>query len=471
VCLALLFVTGVASRGGAQSTLVLSASNTVSDTTIRGGSYASLNYSGGVLVTKQSGDFNYVRRALLNFDTESTVPQRSIIQSARLALTVRSGGASASRAIAIYPVTRSFTASQATWEMATSSTPWSKPGGDYGSRVTTSNVTNVAGGKATFDVTPLVQAAVNSSSSRRTRLALLDAGPLDSAQGGYREYYSIEASDPAVRPTLTIVFGASTTTLPVFSHVVTIIFENHEYGSIIGNPSAPYFNSLARAYGLGTAYDGIMHPSLPNYMALTGGRTVFTTDCYGCTTSAPSIVDQVENSGRTWRAYMESMTSPCLTTDSGLYAQKHDPFVHYSALVNNRTRCEAHVIPRASLVTHLQNGNLADYTWITPNMCNDMHDCSVATGDKWLSTYVPSILASPAWDRNSVLFIVFDEGTTATGGGGRIPFIVVSGRTPAGTVVSTPYNHYNLLATIEQSWGLPRLGNASGAAVMTSFFK
>jgi len=471
VCLAWLFVIGVASRAGAQSTLVLSTSNIVSDTTIRGGSYASLNDSGGVLVTKQSGDPSYVRRALLSFDTESTLPPRAIIQSARLTMTVRSGGAGTSRAIGIFPVTRSFTSTEATWDMATRSTPWSKPGGDYGPRVTVSNVTNVAGGKATFDVTALVQAAVNSSSSRQTRLALRDAGPLETAKGGYREYYSMEASDPAVRPKLTIVYGAATTVLPVFSHVVTIIFENHEYGSIIGNSSAPYFNSLARSYGLGTAYDGIMHPSLPNYMALTGGRTAFTTDCYGCTTSAPSIVDQVESSGRTWRAYMESMTSPCLATDSGLYAQKHNPFVHYSVLLNNRPRCEAHVIPRASLVTHLQSGNLADYTWITPNMCNDMHDCSVATGDKWLSTYVPAILASPAWDGNSVLFIVFDEGTTATGGGGRIPFIVVSGRTPAGTVVSTPYNHYNLLATIEQSWGLPRLGNSSGAAVMTDFFK
>jgi acid phosphatase len=332
-------------------------------------------------------------------------------------------------------------------------------------------VTNAAGGKATFDLTALVQNAVNSTGSRRTRIGLLDAGDVETAQGGYREFYSMEAADASVRPKLTIVSGGPTPTLPVFSHVVTIIFENHEYNSIIGSPSAPYFNSLARAHGLGTAYDGIMHPSLPNYMALTGGNTVFTTDCAGCTTSAPSIVDQVEQSGRTWRAYLESMASPCLAADSGLYAQKHNPFVHYSGLLHNRSRCESHVVPRTPLLTDLQNGDLAHYTWITPNMCNDMHDCSIATGDAWLAKYVPAILASPAWDKNSVLFIVFDEGTSATGGGGRIPFIVVSGRTPAGTTVSAPYNHYNLLATIEQSWGLPRLGRAAGAAVMKEFFR
>jgi hypothetical protein len=100
-----------------------------------------------------------------------------------------------------------------------------------------------------------------------------------------------------------------------------------------------------------------------------------------------------------------------------------------------------------------------------------MHDCSVATGDAWLAKYVPRILASPAWDANSVLFIVFDEGTSSTGGGGRIPFIVVSKRTPRGTKVDRTYTHYNLLATIEQSWGLPGLGKAAGAAVMKEFFK
>jgi len=206
-------------------------------------------------------------------------------------------------------------------------------------------------------------------------------------------------------------------------------------------------------------------------MALTGGRTVFTTDCVGCTTSAASIVDQVEQWGRTWRGYMESMASPCLATDSGLYAQNHDPFVHYAGLLNNRSRCESHVVPATNLATDLRNGDLAHYTWITPNMCNDLHDCSIATGDAWLSKLVPKILTSPAWDRNSVLFIVFDEGTTASGGGGRIPLIVVSGRTAAGLKVATPYNHYNLLATIEQSWGLPRLGQASGAAIMSEFFR
>jgi len=123
------------------------------------------------------------------------------------------------------------------------------------------------------------------------------------------------------------------------------------------------------------------------------------------------------------------------------------------------------------LLTDLSAGTVANYTWITPNLCNDMHDCSVGTGDAWLAKYVPAILGSPAWDANSVIFIVVDEGSTSVGGGGHVPLIVVSPRTPPKTHVATGYNHYDLLATIEAAWGLPALGHAAGAATMTEFFR
>ncbi|MGH9423628.1 MAG: hypothetical protein ACRD3J_26880, partial [Thermoanaerobaculia bacterium] len=97
-------------------------------------------------------------------------------------------------------------------------------------------------------------------------------------------------------------------------------------------------------------------------MALTGGQTVFTTDCQGCTTAGPSIVDQLEHAGRTWRAYMETMPAPCAVTDAGYYAQKHNPFVHYASLLQDRSRCDVHVIPKTPLLGHLKRGDLADYT-------------------------------------------------------------------------------------------------------------
>jgi acid phosphatase len=449
----------IAAIANAQTTVTVNTAPAAAGITIRGGTYAGVNFNGGLLATKASPDPTYVRHVLLDFDTDTTIPAGTTVESATLTLTVHSGGASASRRVGIYPVTRRFVPGEAT------------PGGDFGPLATTGNVPNTDGAKAAFNVTALVHAAVSSSSSRRTRLAVVDVDSMDTAHGGYRDYYSAAARTASARPVLVVTLRAATrTSLPNFSHVFVILFENHEYTEVIGSAAAPYFNTLARNYGLGTSYDGLIHPSLPNYMALTGGKKVFTTDCAGCTTAAASIADQVEQSGRTWRAYMEKMPAPCTTTDSGTYAQKHNPFVHYSVIVNDAQRCQSHVIPKTPLVTHLSTGDVANYTWITPDLCNDMHDCAVSVGDTWLKKYVTAILASPAWDANSVIFITFDEGTSTTGGGGRIPLIVVSPRTRAGTSVSAPYNHYNLLATIEEAWRLPRLGHAEGAAVMSEFF-
>jgi len=259
-------------------------------------------------------------------------------------------------------------------------------------------------------------------------------------------------------------------TLPKFSHVFVIVFENHEFGQVIGSSSAPYINSLAAKYGLGTAYTGVTHPSLPDYMAMTGGATAFTTDCVGCVVNAPSVADQIERSGRTWKAYMESMPTDCATTDSGRYAAKHNPFVHYTPIVSNLSRCRAHVVPLTDFYTDLSAGTLPNFVWITPNMCSDMHDCSVATGDTWLKNFLPRILQSAAFKR-SVVYVTWDEGTTTSGGGGRVPFLAISPDAAPGLQSPRPANHYNLLRTIEDAWGLPALGKAAGAAPLTQYWK
>ena len=156
--------------------------------------------------------------------------------------------------------------------------------------------------------------------------------------------------------------------------------ENQEYGQIIGNPSAPYVNKLAAQYGLSTNYTAVTHPSLPNYMALTGGDTFFPDDCTTCRTAAVNLPDSIEASGRTWAAYMEDMPGTCGTADSGLYAVKHNPFVHYSDISSNAARCN-HIVPFSNFGSDLAAGRLANYVWITPNLLDDMHDGTVAQGD------------------------------------------------------------------------------------------
>ena len=270
---------------------------------------------------------------------------------------------------------------------------------------------------------------------------------------------------------VTIVLSAwrSEAQVPGFAHVFVIVLENHEAVDIIGNPSAPYLNRLADDYGLAINASGVTHPSLPNYMALTSGDPAFTTDCIGCISPAANIADGIEATGRTWTAYMEDMPTPCLATDSGSYVAKHNPFVHYTDIVSNAARCQAHVVPFSHFSTDLAANTLPNYVWISPNLCNDMHDCSVATGDGWLSTVVPQILQSPAF-ANSVLFITFDEGTTNVNGGGQIPLFVVSGATPRGFRSALPVNHYNVLRTIEDAWGLAPLGQTAAASALVDFF-
>jgi hypothetical protein len=257
--------------------------------------------------------------------------------------------------------------------------------------------------------------------------------------------------------------------VPNFNHVFVIVMENHEYGEIIGSSEAPFINSLAAQNGLATSDYAIGHPSLPNYMALTGGKTVFTDDCATCRVDAVNIADRIEASGRSWTAYMEDMPGPCAVADAYPYVVHHDPFVYYNDISGNATRCGSHVVPFSRFSSDLSSGALSNFVWITPNLCSDMHDCSIGTGDAWLAAIVPQIVQSTAF-ANSVLFVVWDEGSTSLGGGGHIPLITVSPRTPAGTRVTTGSTHYDLLRTIEDAWGLAPLGESANATALTAFF-
>ena len=268
--------------------------------------------------------------------------------------------------------------------------------------------------------------------------------------------------------TIVLIPAAARAQVPSFDHDFVIVMENKEFSDIVGNSEAPYINALAARSGLGTNYTGVTHPSLPNYMALTSGATLFTSDCTTCRSDAPNIVDRIEASGRTWRAYMESMPAgQCGADDAGLYVARHNPFVHYNDIANNAARC-ANVVPFSQFDSDLSANTLPSFSWISPNLCSDMHDCSIATGDDWLSVVVPRILQSPAF-ANSVLFLVWDEGTTAIGGGGRIPMIVNS-RWTSPMQSAANENHYNLLRTVEDSWGLAPLGASAAATPMTEYF-
>jgi hypothetical protein len=248
--------------------------------------------------------------------------------------------------------------------------------------------------------------------------------------------------------------------LPHFSRVVVVVFENREASQIVGNPAAPTFNALARRYARLENYDGVAHPSLPNYLALVSGSTQgITSDCTDCVVRARNLADTLDAAGRTWKTYAEDLPYPGFTgAFAGRYAKKHDPFLYFRDVADSRAR-RNHVVPFTRLRRDLGTGRLPDFSLVIPNLCDDMHDCSIATGDAWLKAHVVPLLHSPAL-RGGVVFVVFDEGTSGTGGGGHVEALALGPTVRPHSVFAKPTNHYGFLRTIEDAWGLPRLGNS-----------
>lgn len=267
--------------------------------------------------------------------------------------------------------------------------------------------------------------------------------------------------------------GSSTTGLPNFSHIMLIVMENKEAGDVIGSAQAPYINRLAGSYGRATSYYAVAHPSLPNYLALLAGGTLgVTSDCANCLQRAPNLADQLDAHGRSWKAYMEDLPRPCfLGVAAGQYARKHNPWLYFTDIRSSAERC-SRVVPLNQLGNDLALGNLPDFAWVTPNLCHDMHDCSVQAGDAWLASFLPALLASPSWQQGGVIFITWDEGSSdagccAAGGGGLVPLLVIAPGMRAGFRVSTPLTHYSLLRTIEDAWSLGELGLAASPQTPT----
>ena len=259
--------------------------------------------------------------------------------------------------------------------------------------------------------------------------------------------------------------------------------ENHSEGQVIGPPgstvakNAPYVNgTLVPGCGLATNYHNVTHPSLPNYLAATSGSTQgLAKDCLPakCSNSSASLFSQLTS----WRGYDESMPGNCSMSNTNLYAPKHNPAAYYKSVA---PACKTNDVPLGTLTSgsfsqDLAKGTLPAFSFVTPDLCNDTHNCSLSTGDAWLSSWVPKITASPAYQSGStVLIITWDEGNRGTAGEScatntadqscHVAAIIVSPYTPAGTASNTLFNHYSLLKTTEQMLGLPLLGHAADPA-------
>lgn len=251
-------------------------------------------------------------------------------------------------------------------------------------------------------------------------------------------------------------------------HVWLIVLENKDYASIIGSPDAPYLSSLAHQYALASNYHGVDHPSQPNYMALFSGSTQGIGDDSVYNVDAPNVADQLEHAGLSWRVYAENMPPGCFVGASakggadgdGTYVRKHNPAISFSSISRDPQRCA-----NITDFSHLDAG-AANFSLIVPNQCHDMHDCAVADGDAWLRSFLPRITESPAYDNGGLVLITFDE-EHGKGEGNQVATIAISPSIHQGTDSSLRYDHYSLLRTVQQLFGLPCLAKSCDATPMT----
>ena len=324
----------------------------------------------------------------------------------------------------------------------------------------------VVGGVVLFSTNILNRAAVNTSATPTDALVTVTAPTNGTAS--------------AALHTPVVVTSKKT--------VFLILMENHNWSDIKNNPSAPYINNTLlpmASYAEQYFNPPGNHPSEPNYLWLEAGTN------FGIYNDANPdanhqgttlhLVTLLNNAHISWKSYQESISGTiCPLTGNGLYATKHNPMVFFNDVTNtndpNSSYCIAHVRPYSELVTDLQHNTQAHYNFITPNLCDDMHDTcaplndSVKQGDSWLAQNLPFILNSQAYKSGGIVFITWDEGE---GGDGPIGMVALSPDAKGGGYSNTiRYTHSSTLRTLEEIFGLtPLLGDAAKATDLRDLFK
>ncbi|MCX3062801.1 alkaline phosphatase family protein [Streptomyces beihaiensis] len=250
------------------------------------------------------------------------------------------------------------------------------------------------------------------------------------------------------------------TGLPTPDHTIVVVFENHSYGQIIGSSRAPYINSLADGGANLTASYAQTHPSQPNYYALFSGDTQGVTDD-SCVapgfSSADNLGAELLAAGKSWASYNEDLPSQGSTVcSSGNYAQKHNPWFGFGNVPTSTAKTFAQFPTDYS--------TLPKVSYVIPNLCSDMHNCSVKTGDRWIKNNLGDY-ATWAKSHNSLLVITFDEDNGSSGN--HVPTVLYGGPVAAGSMSSATYHHYDVLRTIEDMYGLPYAGHAASGKDIT----
>jgi phosphatidylinositol-3-phosphatase len=249
---------------------------------------------------------------------------------------------------------------------------------------------------------------------------------------------------------------------PPPAHTVIVVLENHAYGEIIGSPHAPFLNSLARRGALFTASYAQTHPSQPNYLALFSGSTQGVTgDSCPHRFTAPNLGSELIAAGQTFAGYAEGLPatgSPVCA--AGRYARRHVPWADFGNVPASASRPFSR-FPRGHF------GRLPTVSLVIPDVCHDMHDCPVGTGDRWLRAQLGGY-ARWAMTHDSLLIVTFDEDDGSAGN--HIPTIFAGQLVRPGSYPER-VSHYRVLRTVEQMYGLAPSGHAATVRPITGVWK
>jgi phospholipase C len=274
------------------------------------------------------------------------------------------------------------------------------------------------------------------------------------------------------------------TKVPHIGHVFLLVEENQDYSSVIGSSAMPYLNSLATKYGLATQYFADAHPSIPNYFMLTTGQVVTFDDSSTAMVNDDNLVRELIAAGKTWKSYAQSL--PAVGYAGGdvyPYLERHNPFSYFSDVRNSSAQLQ-NLVPFTQLATDLSSSQLPNFGFIVPDAQHDAHDCpdgtqncanevKLSAADSWLQANIAPLIASPAFQQDGLLVIVFDEGAQIdiTHGGGQVPMILISPKAKAAYQSNSIFEHASTLRLLVEATGAAALpGGSALAPDMNSFF-
>lgn len=253
---------------------------------------------------------------------------------------------------------------------------------------------------------------------------------------------------------------------PKVTKLLVVVEENHSLSSM--RAGMPYTFGLAQRYGYATDYHALRHPSLPNYVAITGGAMYGIYDDQDPSAHPiirQSVFGQAVRHGKTAATYVESMPTACALTSSGRYAVRHNPWAYF---VNNRVSCRAHDKPMSSFVTDVRVGRLPRVGMVVPNVCHDAHDCSLGTADAWFKQQMALVFAGSDWRSGHLAVVLTADEDDHTAG--NVVLTTVIHPSQHHRVVGTRLTHYSLTRLYDEVAGLPYLHNAATAPSMAKAF-